>query len=109
MKRTIAAVCLLALMAAGCTTSPAEYAAGMPAQDPKWISPECVQMRADAATYASREKRAPWAAGVLLGPYGLGLVAAAKEGQARKRKQFVRDMHLACSSRPLPPELLSSS
>jgi hypothetical protein len=44
--------------------------------------------------------------GVLLGPYGLAIAAASKEHQAKQRKLFARDMHLACSSRPLPRELV---
>lgn len=96
---------LLALAAAGCgSTSPTDYARSMPSQDPKWMSAECQQMRADAATYQSREKPASMAL-VALGPYGMGILAAAKDHQEKKRQEFVRDMHLACSSQPLPAHL----
>jgi hypothetical protein len=98
------AACLLAV--AGCTTSPTEYAFSLSQQDPKWQSPECAQMRAEAATYgAGKRQPLSWGAGALLGPYGLALAAASKDHQEKQRQKFVRDMHLTCSSRPLPKEL----
>lgn len=98
---------LAALALAGCTATPAEFAASLSPQDPKWQTPECVQMRA-AAPNVEAGKRPPmgWGTGVLLGPYGLAIAAASKEHQAKQRKLFARDMHLACSSRPLPRELV---
>lgn len=97
------AACLLAAMVAGCTTLPADYAATLSTQDPRWRSPECEHIRLEASNY--EERNAPWAAGLLLGPYGLGLVAAAKEQQEKQRKLFAREMHMRCSSLPLPKEL----
>lgn len=44
-------------------------------------------------------------AGLLLGPYGLGLAAAGKEHQQKERKLYAREIHLKCSSQPLPREL----
>jgi hypothetical protein len=102
---TACALCLLAL--AGCTTAaPRDYAASLPRHDPKWQSPECARMRTAAMTYGEG-KRPPlsWGAGALLGPYGLALAAAGKDHQEKQRKLFARDMHLACSSQPLPKEL----
>lgn len=100
---------MLALAAAGCaSTSPGDYAKSMPPQDPKWTSPPCVKMRADAAIYQSREKPAPMVL-LGLGPYGLGIYAAAKDHQEKKRREFVRNMHLACSSQPLPSDLANLS
>lgn len=100
------AACLLAITVAGCTTPPAEYAAALPAQDPKWQSPECEQIRSAALTFeAGKTKPIGWAAGLLLGPYGLALAAAGKEHQEKQRKLFNREMHLRCSSLPLPKEL----
>ena len=102
--RAAAAALLLAL--AGCTTPPAEYAGALPRQDPKWNSPQCVTMRATAQNYeAGRKQPMPWTTGLLLGPYGLGIAAASHEHQEKQRKRFVRDMHLACSSAPLPQNL----
>jgi hypothetical protein len=107
MKHTaIGATCVLALLVAGCTTSPAEYSAKLPAQDAKWNTAECRKMRAAAATYDANEKKTMGvAAGMVFGPYGVAIALAGKEYKAKQRKLFVRDMHIACSSRPLPPDL----
>jgi len=93
----------VAAMVAGCTTLPADYAATLSNQDPKWQSPECEQIREAALNY--KERNLNWAAGLLIGPYGLGLVAAGKEHQEKQRKLFAREMHMRCSSLPLPEKL----
>lgn len=98
---------LLAAALAGCATAPADYAAGLPSQDRKWNSAQCRQARAAAANYTANERKLYWSAGALIGPYGLAIVAAGKEHQAKQRKLFARDLHLACSSQPLPKELAS--
>ena len=104
--RPAGSACLLAVGLAACTTPPADYAMALSRQDPKWQSPQCVEMRAAASSYAAREKKPlNWSTGVLLGPYGLGIAAAGKDYQEKRRKLFVREMHLRCSSRPLPREL----
>ncbi len=106
MNRAAPAICVLAAALAGCSTvAPAEYSAKLQGQDPKWNSPACRDMRSQAATYSARERKIYWAAGAVIGPYGLALVAAGKEHQAKQRRLFMRDMHLACSSKPLPREL----
>lgn len=102
----LGAAAVLAAALAGCTTptgAPADTAAALSQDDPKWSSPACQTVRAEAAAYTEANMR--WEAGALLGPYGLGMVAAGKQHQAKQRKLFARDLHLACSSRPLPPEL----
>ena len=66
-------------------------------------SQECEQIREAALNY--KERNLNWAAGLLIGPYGLGLVAAGKEHQEKQRKLFAREMHMRCSSLPLPKEL----
>jgi len=88
---------------AGCTATPRDYATTLSAQDPKWMSPECQHIRAQALDY--KERNVNWAAGLLIGPYGLAIVAAGKEHQEKQRKQFARDMHMRCSSQPLPKNL----
>lgn len=97
------AALLLAAALAGCTSTPAEYAATLSPQDPKFATPQCQQVRAEAAAY--RQRQLNWAAGALIGPYGLAIVAAGKDFQEKQRKLFARDMHLACSSQPLPKDL----
>ncbi|CAM5767167.1 hypothetical protein MAMO4S_02044 [Mesorhizobium amorphae] len=49
------------------------------------------------------------APGLLLGPYGIGIALAIKEHQDKQRKQIARDMHMRCSSQPLPKELQAVS
>jgi len=103
-------VVLVALAAtlAGCVTSPVDYEASLSQQDPKWASPECQKARMDASNYAAREKEHPgWGFSVLLGPYSMGLVAAIKEHEQKQRKLFAREVHLNCSSLPLPKNLES--
>jgi hypothetical protein len=90
-------------LVAGCTSLPADYAATLSHQDPKWQSPQCEEIRAAALDY--KERNLSWAAGMLIGPYGLGIVAAGKEHQEKQRKLFAREMHMRCSSLPLPKEL----
>lgn len=104
MTRAVLALLLLLPLAA-CTTVPADYAASLSAQDKKFRSAACKRMRAQAANYDERERDLYWSAGAVLGPYGLGIVAAGKEHQEKQRKLFVRDLHLKCSSQPLPPAL----
>ncbi|MER8376308.1 hypothetical protein [Mesorhizobium sp. M1409] len=96
----------LAATMAGCATSPVDYGTSLSQQDQKWASPECQQARMAASDYEAREKEHPgWGFGVLLGPYSMGLVAAIKEHEQKQRKLFAREVHLQCSSLPLPKEL----
>lgn len=104
----IAMLVALAATMAGCATSPVDYGASLSKQDQKWASPGCQQARIEASDYDAREKKQPgWGTGVFLGPYGLGLAAAIKEHQQKQRKLFAREVHLRCSSLPLPKELQS--
>ena len=107
MKRALsAATCLLAATLAGCATTPVDYAASLSQQDPKWQSPQCQQARLDAQNYDAREKQhMGWGSGVFLGPYGLGLVSAIKEHEQKQRRALAREVHMQCSSLPLPKEL----
>ena len=90
-------------MVSGCTTAPADYAATLSRQDPKWLSPRCEEIRAEALSY--KERNINWASGLLIGPYGLALVAAGKEHQEKQRILFARELHMRCSSLPLPKNL----
>lgn len=85
---------------------PAEYAGTLSSRDPKWLSPECVQLRASAQNdEAGRTKPLNMGTAILLGPYGLGLAAASREHQRKQRRLRAREMHLRCSSLPLPEHL----
>ena len=93
----------MATMVAGCTMPPAEYASTLSDQDPKWLSSQCDQIRGAARDY--KERKLSWATGLLIGPYGLAIVAAGKEHQEKQRKLLAREMHIRCSSLPLPKNL----
>lgn len=102
----IAIVVALAGTVAGCASSPADYAASLSSQDPKWSSPQCQKARQDASDYAAREKKHPgWESSLLLGPYSLALVASIKDHEREQRRLFAREVHLQCSSSPLPRNL----
>jgi hypothetical protein len=106
MRRLTAVVLLLALSA--CTSVPAEYATTLSTQDPKWTSPECKQIRLAALNYddkVGQRMAIGMASGLLLGPFGLPLAIAADANQEQKRKLFAREVHMRCSSLPLPKEL----
>ena len=107
MKRaSTGAACLLAAALAGCATPPGDYAAGLSPQDPKWDTPECVQARTDAAAYEANEKQQMnWQTGLMFGPYGVALMTAVKDHQRQQRKRLAREVHLQCSSLPLPKAL----
>ncbi|WP_296742614.1 hypothetical protein [Mesorhizobium sp.] len=101
-----AVVAALCAAVAGCADSPVDYGGSLSHKDPKWASAGCQQARAAAADYEVREKQHPgWAAGMLIGPYGLGLAAAIKDHEQKQRKLFARNVHLQCSSLPLPKAL----
>ncbi len=103
------AVLLMALVSA-CATSPTNYAATLSTKDPKWRSKQCQQVRATAVAFEAKEKETrKLAPGLLLGPYGIGIALAIKEHQDKQRKQIARDMHMQCSSQPLPKELQAVS
>jgi hypothetical protein len=93
----------MAVLVAGCTSAPTKYTASLSMKDPKWQSAQCQEIRAEAANY--KEQKVSFASGALLGPYGLALAAAGKEHQEKKRRQLAREMHMRCSSQPLPREL----
>lgn len=101
--KSVIAVCALAVVVAGCTTAPTQYTSKLSTRDPKWHTRECQAIRAQAANY--KEQKVNFASGALLGPYGLALTAAGKEHQEKKRRQLARDMHMRCSSQPLPKAL----
>lgn len=95
--------CVLSALAVGCTTLPADYAATLASADPKWDTPGCAQARQAAANY--EDKRLGLGLALLMGPYGLALAAASQEQSVKRRKAVARDLHMNCSSEPLPKDL----
>lgn len=97
-----------ALILAGCASKPANYATTLSTQDPKWNSPECQQIRLAALNYddkVGQRMAIGIASGLLLGPFGLPIAAAADAEQNEQRKLFSREVHMRCSSLPLPKDL----
>lgn len=106
MRTLRPAVLAVAIALTGCATSPVSYTATLSAQDPKWQTPACVQARKDAVDYEAREKtHLGWGAAPMFGPYGVPIIATIKEGEQKQRRKFSRQVHLNCSSTPLPAEL----
>lgn len=95
-------------MLAGCTMQPDKYAGTLAITDPKWNSQECKDVRLAALSYNDKvggRIAIGLASGILLGPFGLPIAIAADANQEEKRKAFTREVHLRCSSAPLPKNL----
>jgi hypothetical protein len=106
MKKLILGALCIGL--AGCQTTPAKYAAALPQDDPKWNSADCKAIRLKALDYDDKvggRMAIGVGAGLLLGPFGIPLAAAADANQNEIRKAWDREVHLACSSKPLPESL----
>jgi hypothetical protein len=106
MKRI--AVSALALLLAGCTSTPDRYAATLPQNDPKYNSKDCMDIRLAALNFNNKtgsRMAIGLASGLLLGPFGLPIAAAADAEREDARKLFAREIHMRCSSKPLPKNL----
>lgn len=106
--RKCSALFLAVLPIAGCVSQPANYATTLSTQDPKWETPECREIRLAALNYddkVGQRMAIGLASGLLLGPFGLPLAAAADANQNEQRRLFAREMHMRCSSLPLPENL----
>lgn len=76
--------------------------------DPKWDTQECKDIRLAAVSYNDKvgsRVAIGLASGLLLGPFGIPIAIAADANQDEVRKGFNREIHLRCSSQPLPKEL----
>jgi len=104
--RKIATVALGLL--AGCTSTPDKYAAQLPQDDPKYNTQECKDIRLKALDFNNKigsRVAIGLASGLLLGPFGLPISIAADAEREEARKTFAREVHLRCSSKPLPKNL----
>jgi hypothetical protein len=107
MKNIVLLSAAAALLCA-CAPKPANYASQLSVQDPKWESAECREIRLAALTYddkVGQRMAIGLASGLLLGPFGIPIAAAADAEQDEQRKLFSREVHLRCSSTPLPDNL----
>lgn len=93
----------------GCAARPQMTTRQLSADDPKFNSPECLDIRARALSYNDRvgERLAVGVvSGLLLGPFGIPIAAAADIQQNQERETFNREIALRCMTNP-PAELLT--
>jgi len=105
--RTEVAIAVMGLICVGCTTQPASYASSLNHSDRKWQSAACREARQKAGGYEAEEtERLKSSAMIgLLSPSSALATVNVTNQQNVRRKQFNRDLHLKCSSAPLPDEL----
>jgi len=98
---------LLGLTCVGCSTAPASYVGSLSPADRKWQTQACRDVRGRAANFDSEEKeRLKTSAMIgLLSPSSALATANVTNQQNIRRRQFNRELHLKCSSAPLPDDL----
>jgi len=99
---------MIGLLTVGCTSTPDKYAASLPQDDPKYNSKECKDIRLKALEFDNKtgsRVAIGVGAGLLLGPFGIPIAAAADAEREDARKLFAREIHMRCSSKPLPKHL----
>ncbi|WP_422371362.1 hypothetical protein [Hoeflea sp.] len=110
MRRAISTIVVASAAAlAACTPQPAQYAQKLSMNDPKWESEDCKEIRLASLNYddkVGQRMAIGVASGLLLGPFGIPLAIAADANQEEQRQAFAREMHLRCSSLPLPESLV---
>ena len=100
---------LLAATLAGCAARPQQTLGTLNTTDPRFDTPECREIRLRALQYDDRvgERLAVGVvSGLLLGPFGLPIAAAADARQDEERQAFNREIQLRCvtpAARPAPP------
>jgi hypothetical protein len=88
------------------------YSQNLPVSDPKYDTAECKEIRLRALSYDDKvgERVAVgFASGLLLGPFGLPIAAAADAERNQARQAFSREVHERCSSAPMPPNLMTDA
>src|SRR6478609_286081 len=105
--RTPISIAVLGLLCVGCTTQPANYAGSLNHSDRKWQSAACRDGRQKAESYDAEEKERLKSSVMIgfLSPSGALATVNVTNQQNIRRKQFNRDLHLRCSSSPLPEDL----
>ena len=97
----------MGLVCAGCATQPEAYVEGLGTTDAKWQTPACKAMRQRAGAYEQEESDRFKSEFLMHAISPSGTLATINVTNQRniRRRQFSRDVHLACSSQPLPAEL----
>ena len=107
LMRILLIMAIAALGLVGCAQNPKEVSKNY-TSDVKYNTANCQAMRRKALDYNDRvlgRMGTGLALGVFLGPFGIPLVAAGDIAQNNERKAWSREVHLACSSEPLPEAL----
>lgn len=102
---------LAGLGLAGCTAVPAKYAESLPSSDPKYNTQECKDIRVKALDFDNKVGQrilVGAGAGLLLGPLGIPFAVAADMDREEARRAFAREIHMRCSSKPLPSNLVAA-
>jgi hypothetical protein len=97
--RTVFCAVLMALCVSACSSRPQQTLGQLNTTDPKFNSPECLDIRARALTYDDKigERAAiGFAAGLLLGPFGLPIAASMDAKQDEERMVFNREITMRC-------------
>lgn len=97
----------IGLVCAGCAAEPQSYVASLRTSDPKWQSSACKAIRQQANGYEQEENerlKSSIAIG-LLSPSGALATTNVTNQQNNRRMHFNRELHLKCSSAPLPKDL----
>ncbi|WP_147283822.1 hypothetical protein [Bosea caraganae] len=97
----------IGLACAGCAAQPQIYVQSLKANDPKWQSAACKAIRQQANDYEQGENERLKSSVMigLLSPSGALATTDVTNKQNVRRKQFNRELHLRCSSAPLPEDL----
>jgi hypothetical protein len=106
-KKTIRGMCLVAFSVtlSACAAKPQQFTGQLDHSDPKYKSKECADIRLKALDYDDKvgsRVAIGLASGLLLGPFGIPIAAAADASQNAEREAWNREIHLRCSSKPLP-------
>ena len=105
MKYSQSAIILVAALAlTGCAKNPKTLTVDY-VNDAKFNTAECKEIRKKALEYNDRvlgRTATGVGLGLLLGPFGIPLAAMGDVAQNEERKSWNREIHLACSSEPLP-------
>ena len=107
MRKTLIAGVAGISVLAGCAQNP-NQASNDYLDDPKYNSQQCTEMRQKALEYNDRvgaRMGTGLALGLFLGPFGIPLAMGMDKSQDEERKAWGREIHLACSSDPLPDSL----
>lgn len=102
LKKLFVAIVIFPVLG-GCAAKPQDAIQTISTADPKFNSPECLDIRSRAVTYNNRVGErvgVGLALGVLTGPIGLPIAAAMDADANSDRVAFNREIELRCMTNP---------